>query len=117
VPSSRLIVCLAVSAAPLTASACALSGPRFEVTRWAPDQQGFGCPLEMVESKTQAKLQLRLSQSAVTAVPAGAAPTGGEDAVGYYTVTPEGALGVGPGQWLQVDCRTRRSLGVVEAGA
>ena len=115
--SSRLIVCVALSAALLTAWACALSGPRFKVTRWAPDQQGFGCPLEMVESKTQAKLELRLSQSAVVDVPAGTAPTGGEDAVGYYAVTPEGALGVGPGQWLQVDCRTRRSLAVVQAGA
>jgi hypothetical protein len=70
----------------------------------------------MVNADSSATLQLRLSESALVTVSSGAAPAAGQDVVGYYAVTPEGALGVAVDQWLQVDCRTRQALGVVKAG-
>jgi hypothetical protein len=71
----------------------------------------------MVDPESGAKLQLRLTEG-VTDAPAGAGVVPpGQDQFGYYVVTPDGALGVGAGQWMRVDCRTRESLGVVKAGA
>jgi hypothetical protein len=71
----------------------------------------------MVERESGAKLQLRLSEAVTAAPVGGGAVPRGQETVGYYVVTPEGALGVGAGQWLWVDCRNRQSLGVVKAGA
>lgn len=95
--------------------ACALSGPQFQVTKWAPDQQGFGCPLEMVDRESGATLSVRRVES-IAVVPAGTTPTAGQDVIGDYEVTPEGALGVGKGQLLRIDCKTRQALAIVPAG-
>jgi hypothetical protein len=118
VAASRGWTALAIPAVVLaiTVSACALSGPQFEVTRWAPNQQGFGCPLEMVDPETGATLSVRRVES-ISVVPAGSAPTAGEDTIGDYEVTPEGALGVAKGELLRIDCKTRQVLAVVPAGA
>jgi hypothetical protein len=35
--------------------------------------------------------------------------------IGDYEVTPEGALGVGRGQLLRIDCKTRQALAIVPA--
>jgi hypothetical protein len=109
-------VTLAVTAVTLATAigACALSGPQFTVTRWAPDQQGFGCPLEMVNPESGATLSVRRVES-ISVVPAGTTPTAGQDVIGDYHVTPEGALGVGRGQLLRIDCKTRQALAIVPA--